>query len=160
MIRRGGVVLALTAGLVIGCIQDNHQEARRNIAPISHGGSVRPGEELGSTPTPLRSPADYGWAERVRFEADVGRHLQDLDRQIRVLRTGLRNGSGPIPSEYLADIRTARQDVARVLPRLAQPNAVEWESIRQQVHQAITALDQAVSRARHAASPAHRATPL
>lgn len=159
MRRRGWVVLALAAGLLIGCIQDNHQEARRTIAPISHGGVVRP-EELGATPTPLRSPAEYGWSERIRFEADVGRHLQDLDRQIRVLRTGLRNGSGPIPSEYLADIRSARQDVARVLPRLAQPSAVEWESIRLQVHHAIAALDQAVSRARRAASPAHRPTPL
>jgi hypothetical protein len=160
VIGRGGVVFALVAGLLLGCIQDNHQEARRNIAPISHGGTLRLGEELGSTPSPLRSPAEYGWAERVRFESDVGRHLQDLDRQIRILRTGLRNGSGPIPSEYLADIRSARQDVARVLPRLAQPSAVEWESIRLQVHQAIAALDQAVSRARRAASPAHRPTPL
>lgn len=154
------MVLALAAGLLIGCVQDDHQEARRTIAPVSHGSAVRPGEELGATPRPLRSPAEYGWSERIRFEADVGRHLQDLDRQIRVLRTGLRNGSGPIPSEYLADIRSARQDVTRVLPRLAQPSAVEWESVRLQVHHAITALDQAVSRARRAASPAHRPTPL
>lgn len=141
-------------------MQDHRQETRRNIAPVSRKGALRPGEELWASPAPLRSPAAYSWSERVRFEEDIRRHLQDLDGQIRVLRTGLRTEAGPIPSEYLTDIRTARQDVAQVLTRLIEPNAVEWDSIRQQVHHAIAALDRAVVRARRSASPASRPIPL
>jgi hypothetical protein len=150
------MVLALTAGLSAGCNQDDRQAARRDAAPVSRTGPLRSGEELWASPAPLRAPAEDSWSERGRLDDDVRRHLANLDRQISVLRAGLRNGAGPIPSEYLTDIRLARRGVEQSLARLAAPTPVDWDGIRMQVHQAFAGLDRAVVRARRAASPARR----
>ncbi len=160
MNRRAWLVLAVAAGLVAGCGQNDQQNHLRRVASVSRIGALRAGDDVWTSPAPLGAPGDYNWADRARFERDVHRHLYDLERQIRVLKTGLRTGAGPIPSEYLADIRTARQGVAEALARLAEPNAAEWDLIRLQVHHAIDALDRAVVRARHSGSPVRRAAPL
>jgi hypothetical protein len=154
------VLLIAAVGVATGCVADRPRPVQRTFASFSHSTPLRPGEELWVSPAPLLPADDYGWANRKRFEDDLKRHLTDVDRQIRVLRTGLRNGAGPIPLEYLVDIRAARQRLATSLAALAtDPRPEEWDAIRRDVLKTVAALDLAVGRAKRSGAALRRATP-
>jgi hypothetical protein len=131
------------------------------VAQVSRGAMLHPSEELWAAPSPMRPAVEYGWTDRSRFERDLGRHLEDLDRQIAVLRDGLRTGAGPIPREPLARVDNARARLIAALGELASATPADWNRIRGDVDRAVAALDAAVLRARRSGtSGGHRAVSI
>ncbi|HET7600816.1 MAG TPA: hypothetical protein VFK09_11015 [Gemmatimonadales bacterium] len=148
-----GLVLAVAAA---GCGAAGGDEPHGAAAAVTRSATLHPTDELWAIPSPMRPASEYRWADRARFERDLTRHLDDLDRQIDVLRSGLRTGAGPIPSEALARIHGARRRVIVALSELTTAKPAGWERIRLDVARAVAALDSAVLRARRAGTSGGR----
>jgi hypothetical protein len=142
--------VALACGIAAACASEDRETARHPIAPIARAMTALPGDELKASPTPLEAPDEYGWADRSRYRRDLARHLSDLDRQIEVLRSGLRNGTGPVPREMLQEIAISRRELFDALARLDSATQADWALRRSVVYRAVERLDRAVLRARRA----------
>ncbi|HEU5171111.1 MAG TPA: hypothetical protein VFU46_11270 [Gemmatimonadales bacterium] len=148
----GRVVLLAVGAAGAACAPHGPGAAGRTPA-IARPLAAHPIDKLRARPAPLAAPETYAWGDRLRLRLDLERHLRDLQRQVAVLRNGLRTGSGPAPRESLAAIRAREDELTASLLQLEAATAASWPRVRKEALEAVGRFGRAVERARLSASP-------
>ena len=100
-----------------------------------------------------REVKEYAYAERSDFRRDVDLRLKGLDEEIAQLERDTKRGVDKGRDSLLVNIRTARRTVDRDLDRLAAATESDWNELKSNVNASVTALQDAVRRARPDAKP-------
>jgi hypothetical protein len=96
---------------------------------------------------------DYTFAARSDFRRDIDLRLKGLDEEITQLERDTKRGVDKARDSAMVNIRTARRAVDRDLDRLAAATESEWDEVKSSVNGSVTALQDAVRRARPDAKP-------
>jgi hypothetical protein len=88
----------------------------------------------------------YSYAERNEFRRDLDLQLKKLDEQIAGIERDTKRGVDHARDSAIVTVRTARSAVSRDLERLGAATESNWDEVKRNLNESLSALDREVRR--------------
>jgi cytochrome c556 len=144
VLRRNGVILTLTAVVIVACLGTGcakQGEASRNNATTDTTRIGGPTDQTGGTPSTMAG----SWVqERQSIETRLNSTIKTLDTRIEHLSQQSSNASGKAKEridDQIDKFKGEREKLTDDLRDLGQASQDDWDSVRDRINKSLVELD-------------------
>ena len=137
---------AVLMATAFACSPRDRQETASKVDSVAEDVRAETREGAEEIREEAREARDYSYVERNEFRRDLDLQLKKLDEEIAGIERDTKRGVDHARDSAIVNVRAARRAVKRDLDRLGAATERNWDEVKRNLNESLSALDREVRR--------------